>query len=168
MQIKLYFPNIVAMIDNASPRSHFGIRFSLLARRWRQVLDAHLATTGLSDATWIPLVHLQETGGGITQKQLAALVGIDGSSLVRLLDILSRQGLVERRIDESDGRARLIHLTPAGVQRVTEIRQELTRGEEDMLADLSDADVADLLKQFERIEKRLLAMQDKRTKERGQ
>src|SRR3546814_11911523 len=100
------------MVDDASLRSRFGIRFSLLARRWRQVLDAHLATAGLSDATWIPLVHLSETGGGITQKELAALVGIDGSSLVRLLDILCRKGLVERRADESDGRARLIHLNP--------------------------------------------------------
>src|SRR3546814_7214069 len=100
------------MVDDASLRSRFGIRFSLLARRWRQVLDAHLATAGLSDATWIPLVHLSETGGGITQKELAALVGIDGSSLVRLLDILCRKGLVERRADESDGRARRIHLTP--------------------------------------------------------
>lgn len=156
------------MTDNPSLRSRFGIRFSLLARRWRQALDARLAAAGLSDATWIPLVHLQETGGGITQKELAALVGIDGSSLVRLLDILSRQGLVERRPDESDGRARLIHLTPAGVQRVAEIREELTRGEEDMLADLSDADVAAVLKHFERIEQRLLALQGKRAEERGQ
>src|SRR3546814_3268371 len=83
------------------------------------VLNAHLATAGLPDATWIPLVHLSETGGGITQKELAALVGIDGSSLVRLIDILCRKGLVERRADESDGRARLIHLTPAGVDRTS-------------------------------------------------
>ncbi len=156
-----------AMADT-SLRSRFGIRFSLLARRWRQVLDMHLAAAGLSDATWIPLVHLQETGGGITQKALAALVGIDGSSLVRLLDILSRQGLVERRADESDGRARLVHLTPAGERRVAEIRQELTRGEEDMLAGLSDADIATMLRHFERIEQRLLALQDSRAKERGQ
>ncbi|MGE4430607.1 MAG: MarR family winged helix-turn-helix transcriptional regulator [Sphingobium sp.] len=147
-------------------RSRFGIRFSLLARRWRLVLDAHLATAGLSDATWIPLIHLHETGGGITQKELAALVGIDGSSLVRLLDILCRQGLVERRADETDGRARLVHLTPAGMQRVAGIRRELTRGEEDMLATLSDADIATLLHHFEQIEQRLFFLQDKRARER--
>ena len=84
-----------------TPRSRFGIRFALLARRWRQSLDAHLAEAGLSDATWVPLVHLHESGGGITQKDLAALVGIDSSSLVRLLDILCRQGLAERRVDAS-------------------------------------------------------------------
>src|SRR5690606_36107404 len=110
---------VVAAMNTAStsPRFRFGIRFSLLARRWRRALDARLAAGGLSDATWVPLVHLQESGGGITQKELAALVGIDGSSLVRVLDILSRQGLVERRLDEADGRARLVYLTPTGERR---------------------------------------------------
>ena len=90
---------------SSSPRARLGVRFALLARRWRRVLDARLAASGLSDATWVPLVHLEESGGGVTQKELAALVGIEGSSLVRLIDILGRQGLVERRVDTTDGRA---------------------------------------------------------------
>ncbi|WP_199259675.1 MarR family winged helix-turn-helix transcriptional regulator [Paracoccus binzhouensis] len=148
------------MHSNPSPpRARFGIRFSLLARRWRRAIDAHLAAAGLTDATWVPLVHLQETGGGITQKELALLVGVDGSSLVRVLDILSRQGLVERRPDESDGRARLIHLTDLGRQRVAEIRRTLAAGEEDLLADLSDAEIATMLGHFDRIEQRLAARQ---------
>jgi MarR family transcriptional regulator for hemolysin len=135
------------------------VRFSLLARRWRRVLDARLTTAGLSDATWLPLIHLQESGGGITQKELAALVGIDGSSLVRLLDILCRQDLVERRVDPADGRARLIYLTTAGKKRVTAIRRELAKGEAEMLADLSDADIDVMLQHFELIERRLQALQ---------
>ncbi|MFA7505197.1 MAG: MarR family transcriptional regulator [Burkholderiaceae bacterium] len=151
------------MAKQASARSRFGIRFSLLARRWRQTLEAELAAAGLSDATWMPLVLLQESGGGITQKDLAARVGIDGSSLVRLLDILCRQGLVERRVDESDARARLVHLTAAGVKRVGEIRAELVKGERAILTDISDADIAVMLGHFERIDQRLLALQEKRT-----
>jgi MarR family transcriptional regulator for hemolysin len=154
--------------NSSSPRSQFGIRFSLLARRWRRALDARLAEAGLSDATWVPLIHLQATGGGVTQKELAALVGIDGSSLVRLLDILSRQELVERRVDENDNRARLIFLTPKGEQRVTEIRRELAKGEEDMLADISDADLAAMLDQFDSIDQRLAASQLRRSQETGE
>jgi MarR family transcriptional regulator for hemolysin len=154
--------------NSSSPRSQFGIRFSLLARRWRRALDARLAEAGLSDATWVPLIHLQATGGGVTQKELAALVGIDGSSLVRLLDILSRQELVERRVDENDNRARLIFLTPKGEQRVTEIRRELAKGEEDMLADISDADLAAMLDHFDSIEQRLAASQLRRSQETGE
>jgi len=148
-----------------SPRLRFGIRFSLLARRWRQVLDAHLAAAGLSDATWVPLVHLQACGGGIMQKELATLVGIDSSSLVRLLDILTRQGLVERRVDAADGRARLVHLTEAGEQRVAEIRRELAKGEAEMLADFTDADIAVMLQQFDRLDQRLQELQARRQQE---
>ena len=145
-----------------TPRSQFGIRFSLLARRWRRALDIRLAEAGLTDATWVPLVHLHQTGGGLTQKELAALVGIDGSSLVRLLDILCRQGLAERRVDERDSRARLVHLTAQGEKRVAEIRQELAKGEKEMLADLSDDDIATILRSFDSIERRLSQIQSDR------
>lgn len=149
----------------SSPRARFGVRFSLLARRWRRALDARLAAAGLSDATWVPLVHLELSGGGLTQKDLAALVGIEASSLVRLLDILCRQGLVERRVDATDGRARLVYLTAAGKVRVAEIRKELTTGEAEMLADLSDADIEAILRHFERIDQRLQALQANRQPE---
>jgi len=145
-----------------TPRSQFGIRFSLLARRWRRALDIRLAEAGLTDATWVPLVHLHQTGGGLTQKELAALVGIDGSSLVRLLDILCRQGLAERRVDERDSRARLVHLTEQGENRVAEIRRELAKGEKEMLADLSDDDIATMLRSFDSIEHRLSQIQSDR------
>ncbi len=149
-----------------SPRFQFGIRFSLLARRWRQAIDARLSEAGLTDATWVPLVHLSETGGGITQKHLARLVGVDGSSLVRVLDILERSDLIERRPDPRDGRARLIHLTRAGEARVDDIRHEIGEIEIKLLADLSDDDIAATLKQFAQIDAQLAAFHDTETSER--
>lgn len=141
--------------DRSPLRARFGIRFSLLARRWRRALDTRLAEAGLTATTWVPLIHLEETGGGITQKELALLVGVDGSSLVRVLDILVRDGLIERRRDEADGRARLIHLTAEGQRRVAEIREELSRGEEDMLADLANTEIEAMLDYFGRIDRRM-------------
>lgn len=152
--------NLLMASMNPTSRSRFGIRFSLLARRWRRALDAHLAAVGLTDVTWVPLIHLQETGGGITQKELALLVGVDGSSLVRVLDILCRQELVERRRDASDGRARLIYLTNMGVRRVAEIRRELLRVEDQLLADLSDADMDMMLGNLDTIERRMTELEN--------
>ncbi|MCV2447591.1 MarR family winged helix-turn-helix transcriptional regulator [Paracoccus sp. DMF] len=137
------------------PRARFGMRFSLLARRWRRAIDSRLAAAGLTDATWVPLVHLHETGGGITQKALAQRVGVDGSSLVRVLDILCRQNLVERRADASDGRARLIHLTETGQACVAEILRELSAAEAPLLAGLGDAELAAMLDGFDRIERQM-------------
>ncbi|WP_370677284.1 MarR family winged helix-turn-helix transcriptional regulator [Pleomorphomonas sp. PLEO] len=150
--------------ETISPRSVFGIRFSLLARRWRRQVDAHLAEVGLTDATWVPLIHLRQSGGGITHKELAALVGVDVSSLVRVLDILEHGGLIERHRDESDGRCRRISLTPTGEQRVTEIAEELARAEEAMLVDMSDADLSALLAHFRTIDRRMTRLEDDKRK----
>src|SRR4051812_26579538 len=92
----------------------FGFNVARLSRRLRQAVDAELRTFGLTDATWRPLAYVGRLGGGVRQKELATALGIEGPSLVRLLDSLERRGLIERREDESDRRARGIYLTEAG------------------------------------------------------
>lgn len=143
-------------------RRRFGLSLVGLARRWRRTLDDRLAAAGLTDATWAPLVHLQEHGDGICQKDLAALVGLDGSSLVRLLDILAAQEMIERRPDENDRRAKRIFLTDAGRRAVATIRKRLTVIEDEMMVDLDDEGIAAMLTAFERIEARLQRMRDDR------
>jgi MarR family transcriptional regulator for hemolysin len=69
---------------------------------------------GLTEATWRPLMYVRTLGDGVRQKELATALSIEGPSLVRVLDSLERRGLIERREDESDRRARGIHLTRAG------------------------------------------------------
>jgi MarR family transcriptional regulator for hemolysin len=92
----------------------FGFRVARIARRLRQAVDAELHAFGLTEATWRPLVYVRRLGDGVRQKELATALSIEGPSLVRLLDNLERRGLIERREDENDRRARGIHLTRAG------------------------------------------------------
>ena len=149
-------------MDAESPRFRFGLQLVGLARRWRRELDRQLAAAGLTDATWAPLVHLQVTGDGMTQTDLAALVGIEGSSLVRLLDALADKGLIERRAAETDRRAKLIVLTDAGHAAVAGIRRVLARSEAAMLGDLSEAELAAMLDGFHRVDQSLRRMQGER------
>ncbi len=148
------------MKDNPSdPRQRIGIRLVGLARRWRQALDARLSASGLSDATWAPLMHLHELGhnNDVSQSALAAAVGLDGSSLVRLLDILVERELIERRPHPEDRRVKLVHLTPAGRRTVAAIRKQLQAIESELLADIDEQDAQALLHAFERIEARIAA-----------
>lgn len=138
-----------------SARQRLGRTLVLLSRRWRRLLDHQLALIGLTDATWTPLIHLRESGDGITQKELALRVGLDGSSLVRLLDILAGQGLIERRADAQDRRANRIFLTQAGHQATQAIREKLNAAEFDMLADFDDAEIEAMLAAFARIDARI-------------
>src|SRR5258708_19911290 len=93
-------------------RLDFGFTLARLSRRLRQAVDAELRTFGLTDATWRPLAYVGRLGGGVRQKELATALGIEGPSLVRLLDSLERRGLIERREDERDRRPRAISLPP--------------------------------------------------------
>lgn len=133
------------------------MQFVLTARRWRAALDEKLAAVGLSDASWAPLMHLAISGDGISQKELAARMGLDGSSLVRLIDLLETRGLVMRRTDDADRRARHIDLTSAGHAAVAFIRERLDLAEAEMLADLSDTEIEQLMDAFARINARLEA-----------
>lgn len=138
-------------------KARFGIRFSIVARRWRREIEAAVARAGLTDATWSPLVHLDETGGGISQKQLAALVGVDASTLVRLLDILETKGLVIRRVDPADARARLVDLTSEGERQVGLIRAQLQQTESALLEGMDEAEVAAALSLIDRLDEKLVA-----------
>ena len=143
----------------ANPKRLLGVRLVGLGRRWRKTLDAQLAAEGLSDAVWTPLVHLHRLGDGISQTELAAAVGLDGSSLVRLLDALAAQGLVERQAHASDRRIKLVRLTAAGKRTANDIRKRLAAIEDELLADLDEATARTLLQAFEQIEARIASAQ---------
>jgi len=143
--------NHFMLLKDLPLRDRFGLQFSLFARQWRRVIYTRLEASGLTDATWSPLVHLAAHGDGVTQKELAALVGIDGSTLVRLLDILAGKDLIERRTDETDRRAKKIYLTEKGRTAVRDIRIELNRTESEFLAGISDQELALVLDVLARI-----------------
>lgn len=140
------------MTNNGSPRVRFGQRFSVLARGWQHLIGTRLAEHGLTNATWIPLLHLGDGAEGSTQTELAARICLDTSSLVRLLDILSRQGLIERRPDPSDGRTRRIFLTPSGRDKIAHISDVLVSTETEALAALSDDEIETILKCLNKID----------------
>ncbi|MBI5484623.1 MAG: MarR family transcriptional regulator [Deltaproteobacteria bacterium] len=126
-----------ATIDRSNLLYHLGI----LTRRWRQVLDNECRGAGLTDATWRPLLHLHILGDGVRQKDLAASIGIEGPSLVRLIDTLVAKGLVQRSEDDSDRRAKLLRLTPEGQRVVARIREIVTMLENRLLSHFSEDDI---------------------------
>lgn len=123
-------------------RSNLFFRLGLLTRHWRQVLDATFHSSGLTDATWRPLLHLHILGDGVRQKDLAASVGIEGPSLVRLLDALMAKGLIQRWEDATDRRAKLLRLTPGGQAAVARVQESLTVLDNELLSPYNDEDIS--------------------------
>lgn len=123
-------------------RTNLLYRLGYLTRRWRQLLDIEFQSAGLTDATWRPLLHLHILGDGVRQKDLAASMGIEGPSLVRLLDTLVAKGLLQRSEDSSDRRAKQLCLTPEGRVLVARIREIVTPLENELLSPFSDSEIS--------------------------
>ena len=86
----------------------------VLSRAYRGAADKALADYGLSQATAWPVILAGRLGDGVRQGALAEALGVEGPSLVRVLDQLVAAGLMERREDPHDRRAKTLHLTEAG------------------------------------------------------
>jgi MarR family transcriptional regulator for hemolysin len=120
-----------------------------------------LTGLGLSDALALPVVLLGRRPDGVRQNVLADELGVEGPSLVRLLDKLVKDGLVERWEDPSDRRAKTVHLTQAGRAHSERASEALDAFRANLLEGVSTADIQACLRVFEQMETRLgLARRD--------
>lgn len=143
-----------------SARARFGSLLSQASRAWRRAVNRRLQPFGLTEATWLPLVHLSRAQTPMRQKDLAAALGLDGSSVVRLLDALQAAGLVTRREEDGDRRAKAIVLTHAGQATVAQVEQVAEQVRAAALADIPDPELQRAFGLLEDIVRRLDAETD--------
>lgn len=140
--------------SQAHIHGEIGRLIARLARIWRRESDQALSDHGLSYATAIPLLVLSRQGDSVRQGVLADELGIEGPSLVRLIDLLQAEGLVERREDPTDRRAKTLHLTKAGEAKVEETNRVLRRVRASLLKDIGADELAITFEVLQRIERR--------------
>jgi MarR family transcriptional regulator, transcriptional regulator for hemolysin len=119
-----YKQNEDAMPVEAS-RERIGRLIQQVSRNWRRAVNLRMAPLGLTDATWLPLLYLNRVGS-VRQGELADYLGLDRSSVVRLIDTLTAQGLLKREDDPDDRRAKRIVLTPAAAPVVRAAQEAAT------------------------------------------
>jgi MarR family transcriptional regulator for hemolysin len=102
-------------------RDGFASLIARAGRQWRRAVDRRLQPFGLTEATWLPLIYLARTPAPVRQKDLAASLVLDGSSVVRLLDALEAAGLIERREESADRRAKTITVTDRGLSIIDQV-----------------------------------------------
>lgn len=145
------------MMDPTSPppdprdqRRTVAVRLMDATRSMRTYADHVASSYGTTLAQWKTLKHLMDCDGG-NQVDLAEKLEIQPISLVRLLDRMAAQGLIERRPDPADRRAKRIYITDAGrdlSRTMTPIAREIAV---ELTAGLSDDQIAELLAMLERI-----------------
>jgi MarR family transcriptional regulator for hemolysin len=136
-------------------RMAFGASLQVMSRAYKAAADKAVGHIGLSQAMAWPLVMIGRLGNGIRPGVLADVLAIEGASLVRQLDQLAEAGLVERREDTVDRRAKTLHLTPAGSRARAKIEASLDAMRVEMFDGISDADVDACLRVFAALDARL-------------
>ena len=142
-------------------RDGFGSLVARAARQWRRTVDRRLQPFGLTEATWLPLIYLARAPVPMRQKDLAAALTLDGSSVVRLLDALVAAELVERREEDGDRRARIIVPTRRGLAIAEQVEAVSRQVRNAVLTGLTDEELQVATRVMEQICLNLAKQQDK-------
>ncbi len=113
------------------------------------VLEGH----GLTMWGYVVLLALDRSSMR-TQAALAAAIGADKTRIIRTLDDLQHDGYIERRPDPDDRRVRLLAITEAGRKVKDAAQEQIQRGEERWLGELTAEERRMFLRVLERLTRR--------------
>ena len=130
-------------------------RLNLIARRYRTRLNERLKSIGQTQARWDALFWISTSGDGVTQSELAERMGIEGPTLVRMLNKLEQEGLVERRSTPHDRRAKTILMKPAAEEALASIAKLIAPFRAEILEDIEPEELRSCLSVFDRVMARL-------------
>src|SRR3954471_1347379 len=104
-----------------------------VGRLLRTYADQKARQFGMTRAQWAVLLKL-ERHEGAQQSELAEFLEIQPITLTRLVDRLCDNGLIERRPDPADRRAKRLYLTPAARPLIAQISKQVEEVAEEVLA----------------------------------
>lgn len=133
---------------SASPRwliNRLGQQFSVTVRN---TLDEQFGIGGRHDAVLLVLDFYE---GPLSQLEVSALVRLDPSSLVSVLDDLEALGLVERRVDESDRRRHALVINESGREMLQRSRKLIDDHDEWVFGVLTAEEQAELVALLQRV-----------------
>src|SRR5215469_612962 len=144
-------------IDRPSADNPFTVRFgpdvppvrrspTALARRFYQMCmglqaDA-VGAAGITPLQYGAMAFLNRKDGdpGVDQNALAARLGIDRSHASLVVEEMGAKGLVERRVNGADRRARLLYLTAKGERLYWRLRPGMNAANRRVLEPLSPSE----------------------------
>lgn len=127
----------------------------LLRSAWyglNQAFRRRIAHLDLTPDQYIVLRNLEEAGpAGITQSGLSANMTSDPNTVASLVTRMERSGLLRRRTDPKDRRARRLRLAPSGRKKFQSARTIALALQAEILAPLTPAESEDFLAVLEKI-----------------
>ena len=105
------------------------------------------ATVGKSGVTpgWFGLMVIVANNAGLSQTRLARALGVDGSTMVAMIDRLEENGWLLRQRSEVDRRTHALHLTDAGTDLLAQLTPQIEAHEVELAQGLTVDEKAALL-----------------------
>jgi MarR family transcriptional regulator for hemolysin len=132
-----------------------GLALGEVVRSWKAKLNGRLRHLGLSQSKWLTLWHLSRFPAGIIQKDLAYRVGVEGPTLVRLLDRLEKDQWVLRKNSKTDRRSKIIFLTKKAQPTIGKIHKIVATLRQEIFVALPDSELNTCLSVMLKIKKRI-------------
>jgi len=123
----------------ASTEERFSMALHHTARIWRQGIDRRLKDLGVGQAGWLAIANIAKSKAALSQIELANLLGVEGPSVVSLVDRLVKAELVERVPSESDRRIKHVVLTEAGQALYAKVRTAADAYRKELLGGIDKA-----------------------------
>jgi MarR family transcriptional regulator, transcriptional regulator for hemolysin len=144
------------------PQREFAFLIHDVARMMKTCADHAARPCGITRAQWAVLAKV-ERSEGLKQSELADMLDIQPITLTRLIDRLCEAGLLERRPDPDDRRAKRLYLLPAAkplLDRMWIIGNELMAT---ICAGVDDADLTRTIGQLALVRDNLRQLIERRT-----
>jgi MarR family transcriptional regulator for hemolysin len=106
------------------------------ARAWRQVVDRRLKFLGVSQAGWMTIAMAAKAREPLSQSELADSLGVEGATMVAMVDRLVKAGLVRREPSTSDRRIKRVVVTEAGYRLFNTVKTEAAAVRKELLSKL--------------------------------
>src|SRR5271154_4242646 len=106
------------------------------SRSWRLAVDQRLKYLGVSQASWMTIALTAKARTPLSQSELADRLGVEGATMVAMMDRLVRSGLLERRPSKDDRRINRVIVTEAGLRLANAVKADAAAVRKDLLAQI--------------------------------
>lgn len=136
-------------------QDRFGRALHGASRSFRHAMDRRLRHLGLTQAGWMTIAVTANAATPPSQSQLADSLGVEGATMVAMVDRLVKAGVVQRQASSTDRRVKRVILTPAGAELYEKLKCEAAALRQELLADIDPADLLGATQLLERLHARI-------------
>ena len=118
------------------------VRMVLVVRGFRARLDERLRAINQSAARMETLSAIINMQGPVSQSDVARRLRVEGATVTRMVDLLSKEGLVERSPHPSDRRVNLLRVTEKGEGELRRIFRVYDTARSELLSEFAQEEIA--------------------------